>query len=98
MVRVFRHNEWMQLTEGLTSIRSKELKAVDSSLEIYNKERTPANLESLHESLKTWTRGRTNWRSSVRNKRGAVDDLYRQVRNELGVVQHRDWTDGARLL
>ncbi len=71
----------MKLTYGgLTSIRSSQLKKVDSALAAYEKAKTPANLDALRTALVGWMQKEgPKWKTSVRNKFGAVADLYKQV-------------------
>lgn len=72
---------WLKYTDGgLTSIRSGRLKAVDSALAQYHKSKSPADLDRLRSALVGWMQDKgTDWKSSVRNRHHAVDDLYREV-------------------
>jgi hypothetical protein len=83
------HAQWMKLTYGgLTSIRSSQLKKVDSCLAEYHKSKTPANLDALQKALVGWMQKEgAKWKSSVRNKYGAVADLYKQVMGLPGVAK-----------
>jgi hypothetical protein len=83
------HGQWMKLTYGgLTSIRSSELKKVDSALAEYHKSKTPGSLDALRKALVGWMQKEgAKWQSSVRNKFGAVAALYKQVMDLPGVAK-----------
>jgi hypothetical protein len=75
------HAQWMKLTNGgLTSIRSSQLKKIDQSLLTYERTKTPANLDVLRSAIVAWQQKEgSKWKTSVRNRFNAVDDLYKQA-------------------
>jgi hypothetical protein len=81
LANVMPHAQWLKLTYGgLTSIRSSQLKKVDNALAEYHKTKTPASLDTLRTALVGWMQKEgPKWKTSVRNKFGAVADLYKQV-------------------
>ncbi len=80
MSEIMSYDRWMKYTYGgATSIRSSKLKAIDSTLSRYQAAKTPANLAALQKAIVGWMQKEgTGWKSSVRNKYHAVDDLYKQ--------------------
>lgn len=81
MNEIMPHAQWMKLTDGgFTSIRSSELRKLDKALATYEKSKKPADLDLLRRALVGWMQAKgANWKTSVRNKRGAVENLYKQV-------------------
>ncbi len=73
--------QWLKLTDGgRLSIRSSELKQIDAALAVHEKTPSPANLDSLRSALIGWMgKEGSKWKTSVRNRYGAVNDLYHQV-------------------
>jgi len=75
------HAQWLKLTyAGLTSIRSAELRKVDAALADYHRAKSPAGLDVLQSALVGYLQKEgAHWKSSPRNKYGAIDTLYHQV-------------------
>ncbi|WP_254512683.1 hypothetical protein [Anatilimnocola floriformis] len=75
------HAQWLKLTNGgVMSIRSSELRKIDKALEAYEKFRYPPNLETLRSAIVGWMQKEgSKWKTSVRNRFHAVDDLYKQA-------------------
>lgn len=73
--------QWLKLTDGgRLSIRSSELKQIDAALAVYEKTPSPANLDALRTALMGWIgKEGAKWKSSIRNRYGAANDLYHQV-------------------
>jgi len=80
MSDIMSHARWMKYTYGgVTSIRSSQLKAIDAALNGYHGAPTPANLDKLRTAIVGWMQKEgPNWKSSVRNRYHAVDDLHKQ--------------------
>lgn len=85
MSNLMSYEEWMKNTKGsMSKPRSAKLKAVDSSLEKYTKAQTASNKNAVNKALIAWQISKGNqWKTSVRNKNNAVENLYRQL-NDLG--------------
>lgn len=81
MSTIMSHAQWMSLTNGgITSIRSSELKAIDTALLRYHDSRVPQRKDALAAALLKWMQSKgAAWKSSVRNKNRAVETLYAQV-------------------
>lgn len=81
MADVMSHKEWMKLTYGgVTSVRSGLLKRVDAALEAYGKAPNETRLDAVRKTLMAWMSDKgSDWKSSVRNGKNAVDTLHRQV-------------------
>lgn len=81
MAQLMSHKEWMKLTYGgVTSVRSGTLKRVDSALESYGKTPDDAHLDAVRKALMAWMGEKgSDWKTSVRNGKNAVDTLHRQV-------------------
>lgn len=81
MNEIMPHGQWMKLTDGgFASTRSSELRKIDNALAAYEKSKNPADLDALHRALVGWMQAKgANWKTSVRNKRKAVETLYSQV-------------------
>lgn len=80
MSDIMPHTRWMKYTYGgRTSIRSSQLKAIDTALTRYHQIPSPANLDALRTAIVGWMKKEgPGWKSSVRNKYFAVEDLYSQ--------------------
>ncbi|MCB1889349.1 MAG: hypothetical protein KDH20_17210 [Rhodocyclaceae bacterium] len=87
MSAVMSHREWMKLTHGgVTSVRSRPLKAVDAALQAYERSGSPVNKQALVRALDAWKASKNGqWKTSVRNRRNAVDSLTKQLAG--GAVQ-----------
>lgn len=74
---------WLKMTDGGTfSTRSSSLKRVDLALAQHGAMKSPATLAALRTALISWMGEKgSDWKSSIRNKHHAVDDLHRQVMN-----------------
>ena len=75
------HSRWMKYTYGgRTSIRSSQLKAIDAALSQYHECPTKDSLGKLRAAVMAWMQKEgPNWKSSVRNRYHAVDDLHKQA-------------------
>lgn len=80
MSEIMSYGRWMKYTYGgRTSIRSSQLKAIDAALNRYQTAKTPANLDSLRKTIVAWMQKEgPGWKSSVRNRYNAVEDLHNQ--------------------
>jgi hypothetical protein len=80
MSEIMSYSRWMKYTYGgRTSIRSSQLKAIDTALSRYESIKTPGNLDALRKAIVAWMQKEgPGWKSSVRNQYNAVDDLYKQ--------------------
>jgi len=80
MSDIMSHARWMKYTYGgVTSIRSSQLKAIDAALGRYHGAPTQENLDKLRTAIVGWMQKEgPNWKSSVRNRYHAVDDLHKQ--------------------
>src|SRR5579871_669736 len=80
MSDIMSHARWMKYTSGgVTSIRSSQLKAIDAALSRYQGAPTRDNLDTLRTAIVAWMQKEgPNWKSSVRNRYHAVDDLHKQ--------------------
>jgi len=81
MSEIMSHARWMKYTYGgVTSVRSTQLKAVDAALSRYHGAPTPDSLDKLRTAIVSWMQKEgPNWKSSVRNRYHAVDDLHKQA-------------------
>lgn len=81
MSQVMSYKDWMKFTDGgITSRRSTKLKDVDFALKKYDTNKSPANKEGVLKALIAWQISKgAGWKTSVRNKHNAVDNLYRQL-------------------
>lgn len=90
------HSQWMRSTYDTFRKRSPALKKVDDALQKYHAtaigtgwERSEA-LHSLGQALMHWKGEKQeegkSWRSSIRNSRGAVEELDRQVERLSAIV------------
>lgn len=67
---------------------SHQLKAIDAALLRYQQVKTAANLDALRTAVMGWiSKEGPHWKSSVRNKFDAVDNLHRQVMGIAGVTK-----------
>jgi hypothetical protein len=81
MNNIMSYKEWIKDTKGsIGKPRSAALKAVDVALEKFDKVKTSPNKDAVTKALVAWqmTKG-NNWKTSVRNKSNAVENLYRQL-------------------
>lgn len=81
MSEIMTHEHWMKHSDGgITSVRSGRLKAVDAALLQYHRTRSDADKNRLRTALVAWMGSKGSaWKTSVRNRYNAVDDLCRQV-------------------
>jgi hypothetical protein len=81
MPEVMSHAQWMKLTDGgMLSVRSSELKRIDAALAEYHKAQTSPNLDALQKAIVGWMQVKgPGWKTSVRNRLHAVDDLHKQA-------------------
>ena len=88
---IMSHTEWMKQTYGgPATSRSTKLKAIDSALQNYHSSPNPNNLQSLQGALSAWMQEKgADWRTSVRNKHNAIENLYRQVAGMEGATVDR---------
>jgi hypothetical protein len=86
MNRIMSHREWMKLTDGGSlSMRSAELKALDAALLAHERVPIPAKKQALVAALHAWINSKGDgWKTSVRNKNNAVENLFRQLGPEGG--------------
>jgi hypothetical protein len=82
MITIMSYDRWMKYTYGgLTSVRSSQLKTIDAAVKRYNETKRTADLDALRFAIDAWMRKEgPGWKSSVRNKYHAVDDLDKQSR------------------
>jgi hypothetical protein len=80
MSEIMSHARWMKYTYGgVTSIRSSQLKAIDSALSRYHGAPTQESLNKLRTAIVGWMQKEgPDWKSSARNRFNAVDDLHKQ--------------------
>lgn len=80
MSDIMPYTRWMKYTYGgRTSIRSSQLKAIDAALNKYHTVPIKDNLDKLRTAIVGWMKKEgPGWKSSVRNKYFAVEDLYSQ--------------------
>jgi hypothetical protein len=93
MSHIMSHGRWMKYTYGgMTSRRSSQLKAIDAALSKYHDTPTDESLGKLRTAIVSWMQKEgPGWKSSVRNKFHAVDDLHKQA---MGIpVPHREASD-----
>jgi hypothetical protein len=78
--------QWIADTSSLTSPRSDLLKNLDERIGAYEKSPNSSNKENLRGALNRWIADQTNqkkdWKSSVRNKKGAVTNLFRALSDD----------------
>lgn len=87
MTYVMQHETWMNLTSVSGKVRSRQLRSVDAALKHYHKVRTDAALRDLRGALQQWkmykgfdgTRAQPAWRTSIRNRKKAVETLDMQL-------------------
>src|SRR5215471_10102112 len=81
MTDIMTHARWMKYTYGgVTSVRSSQLKAIDTALSRYQGAPSQDNLDKLRSAIVGWMQKEgPNWKSSVRNRYNAVDDLHKQA-------------------
>ncbi len=87
MSDIMSHKQWMSLTHGgYTSIRSTELKAVDTALSRHHHNPSDATKAVLTAALLKWVQSKgAAWKSSQRNKNKAVEILHSQLMGTGGV-------------
>lgn len=80
MSDIMPYGRWMKYTYGgVTSIRSSQLKAIDAALSGCHGSPTTENLDRLRTAIVGWMQKEgPRWKSSVRNRYHAVDDLHKQ--------------------
>lgn len=83
MANIPSYEEWLKQTYSLTSPRSDFLKKVDEALKLYSTAKTPGNREALKTALDRWrfeqSKQGKDWKTSVRNEKGAVTNLHRAL-------------------
>ncbi|QJR37078.1 hypothetical protein [Gemmatimonas groenlandica] len=87
MSDIMSHKQWMSLTHGgYTSVRSSQLKAVDTALAKYDGKPTDANKAAVTAALLKWIQSKgAAWKSSERNKKQGVEILHHQLMGTGGV-------------
>lgn len=71
--------EWLDRTDGgFTKIRSSKLKAVDEAIETYHRSPNQFAINKVKDTLTQW-KDKEAAEKSIRNMKGAVDELYKQV-------------------
>ena len=75
------HKQWMSLTHGgYTSVRSSQLKAVDTALAKYEGTPSDAHKAAVTAALLKWIQSKgAGWKSSERNKKQGVEILHHQL-------------------
>lgn len=77
------HAAWMRDTYSLTSPRSAFLKKVDAALANFERSQNEGNRKELADALDRWrfeqSKQGKDWRNSVRNQKGAVTALHREL-------------------
>ncbi|MCW8877847.1 MAG: hypothetical protein OQJ89_16150 [Kangiellaceae bacterium] len=85
MLEIMTYDLWIERTKaGITKPRSNALKEIDRKLQDYHSKGKSIELRnSLCKAIDNWKleKGAT-WRSSIRNKNGAVSDLSQQANDE----------------
>jgi hypothetical protein len=72
--------QWKDATKGnVFQTRSKLLKDVDTALGSYNTDPSAPNKKVLREALRAWMDTKDDWATSLRNRKGAVQDLWNAV-------------------
>jgi len=89
MSQVMSHREWMKLTDGgALAARSPALKLLDAALLNHEKQPDPASKQALVKALHGWINAQgIGWKTSIRNRRNAVETLFRQLGPEGGQVK-----------
>lgn len=85
MLELMDYELWMERTKaGISKPRSKALKKIDQKLKDYHKlGRSEGLRRDVMNAIAIWKREKgANWRTSIRNKNGAVSDLDRQANND----------------
>ena len=83
MAAIPSYKKWIADTSSLTSPRSALLKNLDERIAAYESSPNSSNRENIRGALNRWmaeqTRQGKDWKSSVRNRKGAVTELYRAL-------------------
>lgn len=81
MANIIGYKEWLAATNGgPLSTRSRELKALDKTIENCARAGTQVNEDAVRKALINWIGSkRGNWQHSIRNKRGAIKNLLEQL-------------------
>ncbi|OYW62426.1 MAG: hypothetical protein B7Z40_16845 [Bosea sp. 12-68-7] len=89
MNQIMWYNEWMKLTAGgKLDKRSPVLKTLDAALLKHEQQPNPANRQALVKALHAWINSQgSEWQTSIRNRRNAVETLFRQLGPEGGQVK-----------
>ncbi len=89
MNQIMWYNEWMKLTVGgKLDKRSPVLKTLDAALLKHEQQPNPANRQALVKALHAWINSQgSEWQTSIRNRRNAVETLFRQLGPEGGQVK-----------
>lgn len=86
MARLPTYDEWMKDTWSLTSPRSAFLKVLDDAIKTYDSNKSPDNKAKVKTALDRWrfeqSKQGKDWRTSVRNQKQAVSNLYRAVSDQ----------------
>jgi hypothetical protein len=70
------YDQWMQRTNlGVLSVRSASLKGLDAALKNHDAFPSAQHLRKLRRAFDDWKREKADWKTSDRNKKGAVTDL-----------------------
>lgn len=80
MSEIMTYERWMKFTDGgYTSIRSSQLKAIDTALKRYHQTKKKTDQDALCKAIVAWMQKEgPRWETSVRNRYFAVDDLHKQ--------------------
>jgi hypothetical protein len=89
MSQIISHREWMKLTDGgALATRSPALKALDAALLAHEKKPDPAGKQALVSALHGWINAQgPGWKTSIRNRRNAIETLFRQLGPEGGQIK-----------
>lgn len=86
------YKEWITETKaGVFKTRSTKLKELDKALEDYWKAPGPGGEWTLKKKLKEWMETKDEWTDSIRNKKGAIEQLRAALGVTLGPVS-TGWT------
>jgi hypothetical protein len=83
MATIPSHRQWIADTSSLTSPRSALLKNLDERIAAFEMTPNSSNRENIKGALNRWiadqTQQKKDWKDSVRNKKGAVTNLFRAL-------------------
>ena len=97
MAAIPSYKKWIADTSSLTSPRSALLKNLDERIAGYESSPNSSNRENIRGALNRWiaeqTRQNKDWKTSVRNKKGAVTELYRALNDDDRNLTAADYED-----